>query len=125
MGRVGDQGIDVDALAGRPKPLEEALTRRELGLGAVVVAALEMEQPHADEQDALVKIAYVVALVSPQDLQGFVLFEVFAAIKLLDAVPEKLRRGVAAARRVKRAVTPTGGRQASLRTNATVGRRGD
>jgi hypothetical protein len=87
-GGVGNEAGDVDALAGWGKPLEKTNGGLELGDGAAKVAALQVIEPNADEQNPLVKVAHLVSLGAPEQLERFVLLEVLTAIELLDSRPK-------------------------------------
>src|SRR2546428_2735311 len=94
--RIVEQRLDVDALAPRRKRREIPRTARQQVDGAVMIQAAELIERDADLQDALVEIADVATLGAPEQLEGLVLLEEFAAIELLDAFEELRRRGLVA-----------------------------
>src|SRR2546422_2530284 len=94
--RIVEQRLDVDALAPRRKRREIARTPRQQVDRAVMIQAAELVERDADLQDALVEIADVATLGAPQQLEGLVLLEEFAAIELLDAFEELRRRELVA-----------------------------
>src|SRR2546428_8073794 len=94
--RIVDQRLDVDALAPRRKRREIPRTARQQVDGAVMIQAAELIERDADLQDALVEIADVATLGAPEQLEGLVLLEEFAAIELLDAFEELRRRELVA-----------------------------
>src|SRR5256712_5081736 len=94
--RIVEQRLDVDALAPRRKRREIPRTARQQVDGAVMIQAAELIERDADLQDALAEIADRVTLAAPEQLEGLVLLEEFAAIELLDAFEELRRRGLVA-----------------------------
>src|SRR2546425_9929463 len=94
--RIVEQRLDVDALAPRRKRREIPRTARQQVDGAVMIQAAELIERDADLQDALVEIADLATLGAPEQLEGLVLLEAFAAIELLDAFEELRRRGLVA-----------------------------
>jgi hypothetical protein len=102
---VGDEGVDVDALADWPEPLEEADGSLELGDSTAKITTLKVKETNADEQDPLIEVADVIILGPPEDLDGLVLLEILATIELVDSGAEQLGRRFGATIGVKGSVS--------------------
>jgi len=88
---IGQQTLDIDPLAGGRKWREIGRTARQHVDRAMVVEPPEMMEGDADLQDALVQVAHVATLGSPEDLQRFMLLKKFAAIELRNSLEESVR----------------------------------
>lgn len=95
--RAGDERGDVDAVAARRERLELGDALLEQRARAVEVAAAPVMETDTDLQDAVIERAVGRPRRAPQELEGLVLLEEFAAIELFRGTDELGRRRVVAA----------------------------
>ena len=82
--------VDTLARAGEsPKVVQSA--REHVG-GTVMIVPLDVVQGDPDLQDPLIEVAHIPSFCAPEFLERFMLCEILAAIKLIDASDEEGRR---------------------------------
>jgi hypothetical protein len=95
---VADERGDIDALAHRRERAEARDAFLEEDAGAVVVAVAPVVEADTDLQDPVIEAADRRARVTPERLEGLVLFEELAGVELFDPADERLGRRIAASR---------------------------
>src|ERR1700687_3707021 len=96
-GRVGDQLLDVYAVAARGERRQTLDPFLEQGGGAVKIPVAPVMETDADLQDPVIEAPHRRSRVAPKQLEGLVLLEELAGVELLDAADQLRRRRVIAA----------------------------
>ena len=93
---AADERRDIDTLARRRERPESSDPFLEEDARAVVVAVAPVMEADTDLQDPVIEAADRRAGVTPQRLEGLVLFEELAGVELLDAADERGWRWIGA-----------------------------